>query len=408
MILGARSSMKNRIIISLMAALVLGMFLTGGWSKSQSTLEYRFVSVSRGDVERVVEATGTLQATTTVQVGAQVSGQIDRISVDFNDHVVAGQVIARINPTVLQTEVSKAEADLTSCLAEQDHRLTENQRMASLHAEALVSDTELDISEYKLDIAKAAVLEAQVGLERAQLNLAFTEITAPVDGVVLDRNVDVGQTVASNFSSPLLFLIAEDLTRMEILVSVDESDIGLINKGQKTRFTVQANPDYSYNGTVLQIRLQSTWQENVVNYTVVVEVDNKFGKLLPGMTATVDFLIDSAHDVLLVPNAALRFRPNEEMIGMLNDQGKGKNKSSSEKNSQDMSPLFIVDENGEPSVILVQTGMSDGSVTHIINPDLLPGHQIVAGIVGGTTQKKNNPFQNSNTTNQGPRRGPQG
>jgi len=401
--------MKKQILIGLMAALVVGVLLLGSWGESGSTLEYRLVSLERGDVESVVEATGTLQATTTVQVGAQVSGQIDRITVDYNDRVVAGQVIARINPTLLQTEVSRADAFLTRCLAEQQYREVESERIISLHGETLVSDTELDTAKYRLDVAKAEVQAARVDLDRAQQNLSFTEITAPVDGVVIDRNVDVGQTVASNFSSPLLFLIAEDLTRMEILVSVDESDIGEIARGQKARFTVQAYPDQSYLGTVEQVRLQSTRQENVVNYTVVVEVSNGSGELLPGMTTTVDFLIDSARDVLLVPNAALRFRPSEEMIGELNELGRGpRDQKDKAPAHQKRTPLFILDETGQPYVTLVETGLSDGSTTQIISSTLQPGQQVIAGVTGSGKKTKGSPFQNNDSNNSGPHRGPPG
>lgn len=408
--------MKKVLIISSLGALILAVVLFGGWGKSGSSLQYRLVSIEQGDVESVVEATGTLQATKTVQVGAQVSGQIDRITVDYNDRVEAGQVIARINPALLQTEVNRAEADLARCLAEQEHQEEECQRITSLSTESLVSDTDLNSAQYRLDLARAEVQAARVDLDRARQNLAFTEITAPVDGVVINRNVDVGQTVASNFSSPLLFLIAEDLTRMEILVSVDESDIGQIVEGQETGFTVQAYPDETYHGTVKQIRLQSTREENVVNYTVVVDVDNQSGELLPGMTASVEFLIDSARNVMLAPNAALRFRPSEEMIGALNKVGRGP-ESGTETESQTgnkpshpdgMVPLFFLDETGQPDVMLIKTGLSDGSTTQIIGPDLKPGLQVIAGVTGSGKKTIRNPFQSGQDDNQGPSRRPQG
>ena len=408
--------MKKTLIIGSIGALIIGVMLFGGWGKSGSSLQYRLVSVEGGDVESVVEATGTLQATKTVQVGAQVSGQIDTITVDYNDVVEAGQVIARINPALLQTDVNRAEADLTRCLAEQDHQEEECLRITSLHAENLVSETEQNSAQYRLDLADAEVQAARVDLDRARQNLAFTKITAPVDGVVIDRNIDVGQTVASNFSSPLLFLIAEDLTRMEILVSVDESDIGLIAEDQQVGFTVQAYPDETYRGTVKQIRLQSTREENVVNYTVVVEVDNGSGELLPGMTATVDFLVDSARDVLLVPNAALRFRPSEEMIEELNKVGRGPEDDLEQETGtgnahsppEDMVPLFFLDETGQPDVMLVRTGLSNGSTTEVSGRDLTPDLQAIAGVTGGGKSTIRNPFQSEKTDSQGPRREPQG
>src|SRR5690606_22521268 len=188
------------------------------------------------------------------------------------------------------------------------------ERNAQLHERKVVTDAELGSVRYQLQVAEAGMRSAQVAYDRAVRNLGYTEIYAPIDGIVVDRNVDVGQTVAASLSTPQLFLIAQDLSEMQILASVDESDIGVIREGQEVYFTVQAYPDETFAGTVKQVRLQSTTQENVVTYTAVVSVQNPDGRLLPGMTATVEFVTGSAEDALLVPNAALRFRPTQEML----------------------------------------------------------------------------------------------
>lgn len=257
--------MKKLIIIVTLFAVAGAVSLYFLRDTAGQGASYRFVTVEFGDLESVVSTTGTLDAVTTVEVGTQVSGIIDRIYVDFNDTVKKGQVITRPDTTLLESAVRDAEANL-------------------------------------------------------ERNQAYATIYAAISGTVIERKVDVGQTVASSLSTPQLFLIADDLTRMQILASVDESDIGRIEEGQTGRFTVQAYPDDTFEGTVRQVRLQSTIEENVVDYTVVVDVENPGGRLLPGMTATVDFLVETVSDVLKVPNAALRFRATKEMMAGARDR----------------------------------------------------------------------------------------
>ncbi len=303
---------KKILIPTLVAAVAL---LSWGLVRRTdgATPQYRFVSVGRGDVESTVTATGTLQATETVDVGTQVSGQLAEIDADYNDHVKRGQLLARIDPTILEQEVRSAEASVAKNRADLDQAKRALERSTSLHAQQVVTDAEQDQAQYTYDAAKASYEQARINLDRAKRNLQYTEIRAPIDGVVVSRNVDVGQTVAASFSAPTLFVLARDLGQMEILASVDESDIGRIHQGQEVRFTVQAYPSRSFSGTVRQVRLASTTQENVVNYSAVVRVENPEGALLPGMTATVEFIVDSAQDALTVPNTALRFQPTEQM-----------------------------------------------------------------------------------------------
>jgi HlyD family secretion protein len=220
------------------------------------------------------------------------------------------------------------------------------------------------------------VKSAQVAVDRARQNLSYTTITAPIDGVVVERNVDLGQTVAASLSAPQLFLIAEDLSNMQILVKVDESDIALIKQGQTVRFTVQALQRETFRGTVKQVRLQSTTQENVVSYTVVIEVDNRERKLIPGMTASVDFLVSSADDVLTVPNAALRFAP-EAVIPSVRE-GSGRRGGARTRN------IYTVDAKGQPKAIAVKTGISDGTRTEVSGEGLTEEMKIITGVVQTT------------------------
>ncbi len=432
------------VILGLVAAGVAAGFRF--W-KQEDKSQYRFVEVTRGDVRSTVSSTGTLQATQTVQVGTQVSGQIAAILADFNDRVRANQLVARIDPTLLQQAVRSAEADLARSradLAQTELTLT---RAEGLLAQGAATEEAVDAARSARAVAKAAVTSAEVNVERARQNLTYTEIRSPIDGVVLDRTVEVGQTVAASLSAPQLFLIAGDLGKMEILAAVDESDIGKIHDGQKAEFTVQAYPDETFTGTVQQVRLQSTTLENVVNYTVVVSVANDDGRLLPGMTATVDFLVAEAADVFKVPNAALRFRPTEEMVARLRamraereggaggDSARGAGGGGGEPAAggervaggapggaagsaagsatgngrrggfADRTVLWRLDAQGRPEPVPVKTGLTDGQNTEVSGPGLETGMQVIAGTSTGTATTAANPFQGGSSA---PRFGPPG
>jgi len=401
---------------------------------------YRFATVERGDLEATVSSTGNLQARTTVQVGTQVSGQVSEIYADFNDRVQAGQLIARIDPTLLEQEVLSAEANLERSEADHVQQKREFERFQELFESRVVTEVEYNAAEYSFATATANLKAAQVNLDRARQNLRYSEIRAPIDGVVIERNVDVGQTVAASLSAPQLFLIAEDLSQMEILVSVDESDIGLIKEDQVVRFTVQAYAEETFQGSVRQVRLQSTITENVVNYTAVVEVNNDSGALLPGMTATVDFLVETATDVLLVTNAALRFRPSDEMMAALQarrqaeggtqgtsggtdagaaaDTGEGAETGSGVGAGAGMGQgagrpegsvlppmLWFLDAAGELDASRVQPGLSDGQTTEVEGSRLEAGMQVIVGISqSGTASASSNPFQTQQQPSTGPGR----
>jgi HlyD family secretion protein len=446
---------RGRIIAigaSLLVVLVVAVAYARG--REDGSGAYRFATVERGDLEATVSATGKLEAVTAVQVGTQVSGQISAIMVDYNDRVRRGQLIARIDPTLQQQTVSEALAGLSRAQAELEQAQREYDRNKQLFDRKVLTEAEFNNSQYRLAIAQATVRSAQVSLARARQNLSYTSIYSPIDGIVVERNVDVGQTVAASLQAPQLFLIANDLSRMQILASVDESDIGMIREEQPVRFTVQAYPNEAFEGTVRQVRLQSSVQENVVNYTVVVEVVNTTGRLLPGMTATVDFLTGEARNVLMVPNAALRFRPTEAMLAQVrasqqNGETRGDTDGARTRRDtgaavaagdtaqgargngarvrvaagqggpggamarpggragrpQNTAVLWYLDASGRPATTRVRTGLTDGQRTVVEGPVLHEGMDVIIGATQVGGGQGGNPFQQRQ---QGGPRGPGG
>ena len=354
---------------------------------------YRTATIERGSVKSTVSATGTLSAVKTIQVGTQVSGQIAAIYADFNDHVRKGQLLATIDPALQQQAVEEAQAQLERATATMEQVQGDYARSKQLYEWKAITASEFGAVQSNFAVHKADVRSAQIALERARQNLAYTRIYAPINGVIVERNVDVGQTVAANFSAPQLFLIANDLLEMQILALVDESDIGAIKVGEPVEFTVQAYPNDTFTGTVQQVRLQSKTQDNVVNYTAVVGVRNTSGKLLPGMTATAQFLTGSAENVLVVPNAALRMRPTPAMFAqaqhpvLLSDSQGGGNSAI----------LWTIDRNGKLDPVHVQVGLSDETHTQVTAPNLAAGTKIVIGVIdagNATDDGSRSPFEN--------------
>ncbi|MEO8361150.1 MAG: efflux RND transporter periplasmic adaptor subunit [Vicinamibacteria bacterium] len=305
---------KLVIFLGLAATVTAGYFLVRQFAFSTPKPSFRFATVEKGDLQSVVSATGALNAVTTVSVGTQVSGQVSELLADFNSEVKKGQLLARIDPTLAQQGVADAQASIERLKAQTNQAQRDQDRNLQLRAEGLIPQNTLELTDAALRVAKASEKSADIALQRARQNLSYTSIHAPIDGVVVERNVNNGQTVAASLSAPQLFLIANDLTRMQILAQVGESDIAQIKQDQAVKFTVQALPGQTFHGTVRQVRLQSTTVDNVVNYTVVVAVENPERKLLPGMTARVDFQVKAADNILKVPNAALRYRPSEEVL----------------------------------------------------------------------------------------------
>jgi HlyD family secretion protein len=354
---------------------------------------YRTATIQRGSVKPTVSATGTLSAVKTIQVGTQVSGQVAAIYVDFNQHVRKGQLLASIDPALQNQAVEEAQAQLERALATMQQAEGEYARNKQLFEWKVITASEFGAVQSNFAVQQATVKSARIAVERARQNLAYTKIYAPIDGVIVERNVDVGQTVAANFSTPQLFLIANDLSDMQILALVDESDIGSIRNGLPVEFTVQAYPNQTFLGTVQQVRLQSKTQDNVVNYTAVVGVRNTTGKLLPGMTATVQFLTGDARNVLIVPNSALRVRPTPAMLAQARHVI-----GTSDGEQASAAILWTLDSKGGVAPVRVRTGLSDETHTEVDGRGLAVGTTIVTGVIdaGGRMSDdgpSKNPFQ---------------
>ncbi len=306
--------MKKIIIISsiiiVLAIAVYLIFFTG--SKNEYT--FRYDKIAKGDLTVFVTATGTLNAVTSVDVGTQVSGIISKLYADFNSVVKAGDIIAQIDPTFLDQAVKDAQASLDRAAAQANESQRTFERTKVLYDKKLESQANYDIALANAEGDKASLKSAQAQLDKAKLNLQYATIYAPINGVVINRQVSVGQTVAASFSSPTLFTIANDLSKMQVEATVDESDIGSVSVGQQATFTVDAYPNDNFTGTVSQIRLAPQVISNVVNYTVIISVENDNLKLMPGMTANVKILVGEKKNVLEVSNLALRFQPPAELI----------------------------------------------------------------------------------------------
>ncbi len=360
--------------ITIAAVCVVAAFLLLG--RNGQGPEFRMEKIERGDIVTTVTATGTVNAVTTVLVGTQVSGTIKHIYVDFNSPVEKGQLIARIDPALFQAQVDQARANLLSARAnveKAEATLVDAERTRDRNRELfkknLIARSDLDTADTnyltataQVSVAKAQEAQAEAALKNAETNLGYTRIISPVNGIVVSRNVDVGQTVAASFQTPTLFTIAQDLTKMQVDSSVAEADIGKIQIDQPVEFTVDAYPESPFNGRVSEIRNAPITVQNVVTYDVVVKVDNPELKLKPGMTANVSIIVSSKKDILKIPNSALRFRPAE--------------KRDMPEKRQKGSGVWVL-ENGKPSRIEVTTGISDGTYTELLSGDIGEGREVI-------------------------------
>jgi HlyD family secretion protein len=321
----ARAGRLTRFVPAAIAVIVVfGLFAWWRGHKAEAAESgFRTAAVERGDIRVAISATGTLSAISTVDVGSQISGQVTDVLVDFNDRVTKGQVIARIDPSTYQAQIAQgsaqvasARANLATAQATLRNAQVDFDRKSALAGQQLVAKSDVDLARAALDQARAQVNAAQAQITQQQastqttrLNLQRTVITSPVDGVVLTRTIEPGQTVAASLQAPVLFQIAEDLAQMEIVLAIDEADIGQVKAGQAVNFTVDAFPERSFRGVVQQVRLSATNTNNVITYPVVVTVDNRDEVLLPGMTVNAEIEVSRRDNVLKVPNAALRFKP---------------------------------------------------------------------------------------------------
>jgi HlyD family secretion protein len=360
-------------IVSIIHATVLAGLVVGAGACKGNSVEYRTEKVTRGDIQETVTATGTVNPVTTVQVGTQVSGTIKNLYADFNSPVRKGQLIAQIDPAFYETQLAQAQANADraeAALRDAERILNQNK---ALYERNLVAKNDYDSAVTNHDAARAQLAQAKAALKTAETNLGYTKIYSPVDGVVISRNVDIGQTVAASFQTPTLFTIAQDLTKMQINTNVAESDIGKVKVGQEVEFTVDAYPDTTFRGAVWQVRRAPITVQNVVTYDVVVQVPNPGLKLMPGMTANVSVIITTKANVLRLPNAALRFRP-ERPAGLA-----GTEKAAAETGERKGSsgPAVWLPEKGSPKRVAVQLGITDGTVTEVVSGDLQDGQEII-------------------------------
>jgi len=426
--------MKKKILISLAAAVAAAVVIILVVSRSNgSGSTYQYVQITRGNLENTISATGTVNPVSTVEVGTQVSGTIDFLKVDFNDTVRKGQILAVLDTSLLKAAVLDARAQVDRQQALHQQALADEKRNRPLFDKGFISEQEYLPLEIAVKTTRASLQSSQVALERAETNLGYAVIRSPIDGTVIERAVEEGQTVAASLQAPVLFIIAENLSQMEIHAQVDESDIGYVREGQEVRFDVQAYPDQIFDGTVKQVRLQPTTVQNVVNYTVVVDAPNPDGLLLPGMTATIDFIVEQRENVLLVSNAALRLEPTQEMMKQLRQtmprrfesvpdslRGRASERMASgpapggsimrslfseEGSSSEIAALWFFDEEGRLNIIPIRKGVTDGQRTEVLSLEppegaagerhrgstglpmtieLREGLQVISSVSGGT------------------------
>jgi HlyD family secretion protein len=357
---------------------------------------YETTKVDRGRIVAKVTATGTLSALVTVQVGAQVSGRIAKLFVDFNSAVKKGQVVAKIDPQLFQAAVEQARANVAAqsgqvTQARVNSRNLELQRTRNreLRGRNLIAQQDLDSAEAAADAAKASIdvqqgqlEQARATLHQAEVNLAFTTIVSPTDGTVISRNVDVGQTVAASLQAPVLFTIAQDLEKMQVDTNVAEADVGRLVPGMTATFTVDAYPSETFRGKVRQIRNAPQTVQNVVTYDAVIDVTNHDLKLRPGMTANVTFVYAEKDDVLKVPNAALRFRPPPELLGEKKGGGGGGRAGGRGPEAPDRRTVWRLDGT-DPHAVPIRLGVSDGTNTEVLEGPLQPGDALVTEALAG-------------------------
>jgi HlyD family secretion protein len=372
------TKMKKNILVLLAVSIAAAAGLWVYSSRMSGKPVVQTVPITRGDIVRAVSATGSLDAVNTVSIGAQVSGTVKKIHVDYNSVVTKGQLLAEIDPSLLQANLKQSEASVLSAkasLAEARANMSEakrtKERDAELFARGYIAESERDGSQTayetsaaRVQSARASLAQAEADLEYKKINLGHTKILSPIDGVIIDRAVDEGQTVNASQSAPTLFTIAEDLGRMKVETAIDEADIGLIRQGQSVEFTVDAYPEESFDGVVNEIRLAAATTDNVVTYTVIIGVENDRKNLMPGMTANVSVIIQKKDGILKVASSALRFKPPQDYEG---DRPKGM--------------LLWTYESGKLNPHQVKIGIYDGMFTEVSGDDLAEGMNVVTGMV---------------------------
>ncbi|MCE7913775.1 MAG: efflux RND transporter periplasmic adaptor subunit [Nitrosomonas sp. PRO4] len=356
----------KQITFVLILVLAAAAYWHSSGKKESNASQYKTRGIERGNIIQTISANGTLTPVVLVNVGTQISGTVAKLHADYNDQVEVGQILAELDPAILRAQLQQSKANLLN--AQVTLKIAENKlkRHRLLKEKAFISPEALEIVEQETEAARAQLAVSKAQVERDQANLNYSVIRSPISGVVIARDVDIGQTVAANFQTPTLFQIAKDLRQMQINISVAEADIGYLHIHQEINFTVDAFQHRKFTGLVKQVRLNPTIQENVVTYNVVAMVDNDDGTLLPGMTANIHFVVAKKNDILRVPNAALRFQPKNIDA----------NESGKVASATNQSTLYLLSAN-QPVPVMVTTGISDGNFTEILGDEVKAGDKVI-------------------------------
>lgn len=374
--------MKNKktiiisIIVIVIAAILAYMLLKGG---DTLIIEAKTVEAKKANVTTMVTATGTIEPINQVDVGTQVSGVVEKIYVDYNSEVKEGQLIAELDKTNLKASKTQAQAAYDNAISQRNYMKTIYDRQKTLYENQVISKSDFDDAEYNYQTAKGTVTQRLSDLQSARTNLSYADIYAPIDGVVLSRAIDEGQTVAASFSTPTLFTIAQDLKEMQVEADVDEADIGYVKEGQRVSFTVDAYIGETFEGVVTQVRLDPTVTSNVVTYTVVIKADNPDLKLKPGLTATISIYTLELKDVLTAEAKAVNFKPNIQTLAQYNEQHNLPNTDN--LNSNDNTTLWVLGANGAITSKAVTLGASDGVNVQIVS-GVTVGDKLVYSLKG--------------------------
>ena len=373
------------IIIGIIAVIAIAAYLLSGGKKEQK-VSFDTAKVEKQDIQTTITATGTIEPVTSVTVGTQVSGIVSKLYVDYNSVVKKGQISAELDKTNLISELNTARANLASAQSTATYELANYNRYKTLYEKGLVSADEYESAQLSYQKAKEQVNTSKESVQKAQTNLGYATITSPIDGVVLSKAVEEGQTVAASFNTPELFTIARDLTDMRVIADIDEADIGGVKEGQRVSFTVDAFPDDHFVGQVTQVRQQATTESNVVTYEVVISARNDDLKLKPGLTANVTIFTMEKNDVLAVPSKALRFIPNEALL----------NKDQKIEDVEAKTKLWTLEGNTFKAHA-VETGTTNGMLTEILSgvsegTEVLSDFNISGGAEPGADQQAQNPF----------------
>lgn len=367
---------KTLVIVAVAAIAALAVWLLSG-GKKEEKITFDTAAVAPANIMNSITATGTIEPVTSVTVGTQVSGIVSKLFVDYNSVVKKGQVIAELDKTNLMSQLNTAKTQLATAQSQLNYQTANYKRYKTLFEKGLVAADDFDNAKLSYTQAKEQVVSAKEEVQRAQTNLGYATITSPIDGVVLSKSVEEGQTVAASFSTPELFTIAQDLTNMQVVANVDEADIGDVKEGERVSFTVDAYPDDTFEGEVKQVRQEATTSNNVVTYEVVISAPNADLKLKPGLTANVTIYTAERKGVLSVPSKALRFTPQKETVGKMKivDAANAKNK------------VWTIEGN---SIVAhkVNIGMTDGTNTQIVG-GIAEGAKVVTGlnVMGGEEPK---------------------